>query len=115
MVYGEKHIDEDAVADVLEGTPDESGVRRGGLKSKPISRPARDMLEAEITDREIETVMENLPLGKSAGPDRIPNGVYKADPTYFAPKLGLVIRESVTKGKLPPSFLKGDISVLYKK
>ena len=115
MVFGEKTIDKAAMQDLLEGKPDEDGVRKGGLRAKAILRPSRDALEAEVTDMEVEGVMERLPLGKSAGPDRIPNGVYKNNPKFFGPKLGAVIRESVGRGRLPPSFMKGDISVLYKK
>ena len=35
-----------------------------------------------------KTQMEALPTGKQAGPDRIPNEVYKYLSTVFAPKLG---------------------------
>ena len=91
------------------------GVRRGGLRAKAILGPSRAKLEAEITDREVEIVMENLPMGKSAGPDRIPNGVYKFNSKYFGAKLGAVLREAVECGRLPSSFMRGDISVLYKK
>ncbi|MDC0525947.1 hypothetical protein OAO87_03015 [bacterium] len=98
--------------DLLEGIPDEQGIWKGGLRARAILRTSRDALEAEIADREVEGVMERLPLGKSAGPDRIPNGVYT---TFFSDKLGAVLREAIGRGKLPPSFMKGDISVLYKK
>ena len=115
MIYGPKVIDEEAGRDLLEGLPDEEGVRRGGLRAKQISRASREAMDAEVTDGEVEGVMENLPLGKSAGPDRIPNGVYKGLSKFFAPKLGAVLREAQRAGRLPPTFLQGDISVLYKK
>ena len=73
------------------------------------------MMDAEITDKEVESVMQSLPLGKSAGPDRIPNAVYKYMPVYFSKKLGAMLRESVVHGALPSSFMEGDISLLYKK
>ena len=63
--------------DLLEGAPDEDGIRKGGLRAKQISRASREAMDAKVTDGEVEGVMENLPLGKSAGPDSIPNGVYK--------------------------------------
>ena len=115
MVYGEKKIDKAAMQDLLEGKMNEEGVREGGMRARAILRPSREALEAEVTDIEVEGVLERLPLGKSAGPDRIPNGVYKHNPKYFAPKLGALIRESIKCGRLPSSFYKGDISVLYKK
>ncbi len=59
--------------------------------------------------------MENLPLGEQAGPDRIPNAVYKLLAVRFADKLTKVILEAQRLGKLPPSFLRGDIGLLHKK
>ena len=60
--------------------------------------------------------MDRLPLGKQAGPNRIPNAVYRCLSLHFAPKLAQVIREAITgQGKLPKHFLEGDITVLYKK
>ena len=59
--------------------------------------------------------MEKLPTNKQAGPNRIPNEVYKYLPNIFAPPLTKVINESLKKGSLPKHFLEGDISMLYKK
>ena len=115
MIYSLKATDEDAANDLLLGIPDEDGVRRGGMCDRALSQPSVDIMEADITDAEVQQVMEHLPLGKSAGPNRIPNGVYKRLPSLFAPKLGAVLREAATAGTLPPSFLEGDITLLYKK
>ena len=41
MVYGEKTIDKAAMQDLLEGLPNEDGVREGGLRAKAILRPSR--------------------------------------------------------------------------
>ena len=60
-------------------------------------------------------VMESLPEGKQAGPNRIPNEVYKALSTVFAPKMTALLKEAHAKGKLPSHFLEGDIAMLYKK
>ena len=59
--------------------------------------------------------MENLPVGKSAGPDRIPNSVYKNLAKPLAPMLTEVIHEVMEGGALPDTWLQGDISMLYKK
>ena len=59
--------------------------------------------------------MTSLPLGKQAGPDRVPNIVYKMLPKLLAPKLTRVIQRAVSKGKLPDSFLRGDIGLIFKK
>ena len=59
--------------------------------------------------------MEKLPANKQAGPNRIPNEVYKYLPKVFALPLTKVINESLKRGRLPKHFLEGDISMLYKK
>ena len=115
MIFGEKVIDQAAAEDLLEGRKGEDGVRRGGMCERRLLQPSIDMMDAEITDKEVESVMQSLPLGKSAGPDRIPNAVYKYMPVYFSKKLGAMLRESVAHGALPSSFMEGDISLLYKK
>ena len=43
--------------------------------------------------------MENLPMGKQAGPNRVPNGVYKLMASHFAPKFEKVLAEVLTSGK----------------
>jgi hypothetical protein len=115
MVYGEKEVTEDEVQNLLNGKRDADGNRHGGLRSRQLQSVSADMLDELITDREVEGVMEHLPLSKSAGPDRIPNGVYKSNPIFWSKKLGAVLREATEQGSLPPSILKGDISMLYKK
>ena len=57
--------------------------------------------------------MENLPTGKQAGPNRVPNAVYKYMSAAFAPKLTEIHNESTAIGKLPGHFLEGDISMLF--
>ena len=59
--------------------------------------------------------MEGLPTGKQAGPNRIPNAVYRCLSAHFAPKLACVLREAINGAPLPPSMLEGDITLLYKK
>ena len=115
MIYGRKRIDEDAARDLLEGCVQPDGTRKGGMSDRKLSQPSVDIMEAEITDAEVLRTIAHLPLGKSAGPNRIPNGVYKHLSSYYAPKLGAVIREAVDAAALPPSFLLGDITLLYKK
>jgi hypothetical protein len=80
-----------------------------------ITKAARKQLDKPITDQELQDVMEALPTGKQAGPDRIPNEVYKYMSSFFAPKLGALIRRSITKGQLPEEMRKGDICTLFKK
>ena len=52
--------------------------RRDGHKAQitKADKAARKQLDKPITDQELQDVMEALPTGKQAGPDRIPNEVY---------------------------------------
>ena len=85
------------------------------LRRKAITKPSRDALERDVTVEEVEKTMENLPTGKQAGPNRVPNAVYKYMSAAFAPKLTEILNESTAIGKLPGHFLEGDISMLFKK
>ena len=85
------------------------------MRRKAIQRASRDALEEDIGEDEVAKVMENLPTGKQAGPNRIPNAVYKYMSTAFAPRLTEILNESTTLGALPRHFLEGDIAMLFKK
>ena len=105
MVFAEKDINTEDKNDLL-----------ADLSKKAIYKASADALDTVIEDEEVRSVMDRLPLGKQAGPNRIPNAVYRCLSLHFAPKLAQVIREAITgKGKLPKHFLEGDITVLYKK
>ena len=84
-------------------------------KGKGLSRASREEMDEPISEDEIYDVMETLPLGKQAGPDRIPNIVFRMLPKLLAPKLCRLLECALRKGKLPDSFLKGDIGLLFKK
>ena len=85
------------------------------LSKKAIPKTSSMQLDKPLTLKEITQVMENLPLGKQAGPDRIPNAVYKYCSKLFAPKLLTVLLEATRTGQLPPTMIQGDITVMYKK
>ena len=104
MLYGPKKTDAGCAKLLL----------RAFRKNKILACSAERM-NRDITKKEVAEVMENLPIGKQAGPNRIPNAVFKYMSKHFAPKLANVLNESASKGKLPPHFLQGDISVLHKK
>ena len=69
-------------------------------------------MSRDISKKEVSAVMENLPIGKQPGPNRIPNAVFKYMSNHFAPKLTNVLNEAASNGKLPQHFLKGDVSVM---
>ena len=85
------------------------------LSRKKLLQKSRDAIETPFTVPGIQSVMEKLALGKSAGPNRIPNAVYRYLSKHFAPKFKAMIEEAVRRERLPKSMLEGEISVLYKK
>ena len=103
-IYGEKVIDENEAGRLL---------RR--LKRSKITKASQEMMSALVTTNEVKQVMIQLPTMKAAGPNRIPNEVYKYLAGPLAPMLTEVINKALEKGQLPAHFLEGDISMLYKK
>ena len=85
------------------------------LGKKKIYKDARNTLDEPFDEQVVLDTMENLPLGKQAGPNRIPNALYKRMSTVFAPLFTALINETRHTKKLPKHFLEGDISMLYKK
>ena len=103
-IFARKHIDQDKADRLL---------RRMGRKQ--ILKQSRLDCDKPFNLREVSTTMEALPRGKQAGPNRIPNEMYKILPHVFAQPFVDLINETQRKGELPKSFLEGDISMLYKK
>ena len=85
------------------------------LRKKQLLPDTKAALETDYTVKEIQAVMEHLPLGKSAGPNRVPNAVYRYLSAAFAPKFLKMINEAITRQSLPDHMMEGEISVLYKK
>ena len=85
------------------------------LRRKAISSASAEELERDITVEEVQAAMEHLPLGKQAGPNRVPNIVYRTLSKHFAPKLARVINEAIKGEPLPKAMLEGDITLLHKK
>lgn len=85
------------------------GCYRGGLSLDTLrSRQPRaaqhrsEMRRKPITDDEVLDTCMYLPLGKSPGPDRIPNKFYRVMSKTIAPHLyGSPKRESPHRGRLP--------------
>ena len=109
MLLGEKVIQQDNAREILDHMKHEAAEGKG------VTPESKERLEQDITDDEIYDVMLTLPLGKQAGPDRIPNIVFKLLPKLLAPKLGSLLREAIEKGSLPMHMLQGDIGLLFKK
>ena len=104
MLYEAKKIDHDQLQRSLQL-----------LRKKRLLTQSRNSLEKPFTKEEVIATMESLPLGKSAGPNRIPNGLYRYLSKLFAQKFVDLMSEVLEKGQLPDHMLEGEISVLYKK
>ena len=68
-----------------------------------------------LTLKEVLEVMGAVPEGKSPGPDRLPNKLYKTLAAELAPFLMEALNDGVRHGELHPTCLEGIISVMYKK
>ena len=64
--------------------PDEAEKIFDKMRKKQLLPASRSALEKQISEDEVLRVMENLPIGKSAGPDRIPNALYQYMAQIFA-------------------------------
>ena len=104
MLFSEKTINEGDMDDLQEE-----------MKKQPILPHSALQLDLPISKEEIQKVMDKLPLGKQAGPNRIPNGVYRVLSKFFAPLLHKVFKEARRKGQLSSTMLEGDITLLFKK
>ena len=104
MLFSEKTINEGDMNDLQEE-----------MKKQQVLPHSALQLDRPISKGEIQKVMDKLPLGKQAGPNRIPNGVYRVLSKFFAPLLHKVFKEARRKGQLPTSMLEGDITLLFKK
>ena len=78
-------------------------------------KPTASKCDKDITLEEVLHISSRIPIGKSPGPDCIPNKFYKTMSKYTAPILVNVFNESRTRGTLPKTMSQGTISVLYKK
>lgn len=85
---------------------------RGGRK---VLAPTAESCGAEITAAEVKAHSSKLPTGKSPGPDRLPNAMYKALAGKLAEPLAKFYNDAQRKGMLPDETKNGIISVLYKK
>ena len=84
-------------------------------EGKQIQHPTAKMCDTELTLAEIIAVMENLPTGKSPGPDALPNKLYKVLSKTLAPIIQQVANESRQRGSYPEGMSDGIIATLYKK
>lgn len=73
------------------------------------------MIDDPIKIEEIIQAISFMQSGKAPSPDGFPAEVYKLFSSKLAPFLCLLFKESIYKGKLPPTMTRATISVLLKK
>jgi len=111
-----------------EKPPKKTGTAQDGSPNNPFKEaidtlrtgnrvlpPTAARCGAPITTDEVEHTSAYLPLGKSPGPDRIPNKFYRVFARVVSPILTKVYNESKEHGHLPDTLNQGIISVMYKK
>jgi hypothetical protein len=83
--------------------------------SRRVLPPTAAACDTPITPEEVESVINDLPTGKSSGPDRIPNKMYRVLTKDLTEIITNVLNESQREGALPDSCLQGIISTMHKK
>ena len=97
-------------------TPDARDKARAALNAgRKTLPPTATACGAPITCTIVCEICKHLPIGKSPGPDRIPNAFYKNFADLLAPLLTLAYNQAHTGKGLPPQMIQGLITVLYKK
>ena len=76
---------------------------------------ARSTLEAELTLEELQTAMNQLPLGKVPGSDGFPTEYLRGCFPLLRQQLLRVFLEAKERGVLPPTMREGMISLILKK
>ncbi len=80
-----------------------------------ISSSHRDLLEKEITLKEVQNAIKSLRSGWAPGEDGYPSDFYKKFSDILAPRLLTVFHSALGKGLLPPSMRKNLITIIHKK
>lgn len=72
------------------------------------------MLNAEITEKEIQKAIFASPPNKAPGPDCFPADFYKSSVELLAPRLNLLLEHCLENDTLPDSMLEAYMVLLLK-
>ena len=68
-----------------------------------------------ITNKEFDDVLTSLPVGKSPGPSRIPNEMWKKAPSVIKEMLHTLINECIQQQDTPTEWKRATIVLIPKK
>ena len=85
------------------------------LRTSCIDEGSAARCGAPFTIKEVRATCKKTARRKAPGPDELPGEIYRSFLNLLAPKILEVLNEARTSGKLPPSFMQGQICILYKK
>ena len=76
---------------------------------KRIQDESAKVMDREVTKEEIQEIMQDLPLRKQAGPNRIPNGLYRTQNTiqrFCPPPSRHTQRSDERRHRTPPRYAR---------
>lgn len=85
-----------------------------GLEITPISEVDREMLDAPLTLKELQSAVGDMAAQKSPGPDGLPIELYKKYGEVLLPLLLKVFNGAKEEGALPPSMAEAIVILLLK-
>ena len=88
------------------------------LKLETSTQPVTDMLlDCPITIDELSKVLKNLKLNKTAGPDLLPNEIYKLmlSEEVMLSTLLVIFNKIITTGCFPEQWMEGIVTLIFKK
>ena len=74
-----------------------------------------DISDLNITIPGVTKLLKDLQVGKSSGPDQIPNRLLKEAASELAPVVHALFMQSLNSGKLPKDWRNANITPIYKK
>jgi hypothetical protein len=102
-LYGRKTPDKKALDDCMRAL--------NHPRHNKVLPPTADLCGSPISPEEILEQCDHLPNGKSPGPDRVPNALYKTFGNKLAAPLAHAFNEAQRNGNLPPEMRAGLINI----